>query len=252
MSNWSLATPPTYRPDAVATASGWTDPVTGEVLVTIRALTTKNVDALIVPTFTMSVPVNGSYAAGATLQFNVTASEAVTVVGTPSIDITIGSSVHANTSLTWASNVVTATVGAGLLPAIGQTFQTTIGGATPAGYNGTFTGTVASATTFTYPLVANPGAETVAGTFTLAGSTLRQATYDPVASTSTVLIFKYVLVTGDTSAAGIAVANTIDLNTVGKGKARVVDQIVGDAGQNVLAAALTFSVPSTTGIITTA
>lgn len=173
MSNWSLATPPTYRPDAVATASGWTHPTTGEVLVTIRGLTTKRVDALVIPTFTISVPANASYAAGATLQFNVTASEPVTVSGLPSLDLTIGSNV-------------------------------------------------------------------------------RQAVYDPVASTSTVLIFKYVLVTGDTDANGISCANTIDLNTVGKGKSRVVDQIVGSAGQTVAASALTFTVPATTGIITTA
>jgi 6,7-dimethyl-8-ribityllumazine synthase len=173
MSNWSLATPPTYHPTAVATASGWTDPITGEVLVTIRALTTKNVDALVVPTFTMSVPANASYGVGATLEFHVIPSEAVTVSGFPSLDITIG-------------------------------------------------------------------------------TTVRQAVYDAVDSTGTLLIFKYVLVAGDTDANGIVVSNTIDLNTTGYGKSRVVDQVIGSAGQTIAGTALTYTVPVTTGIITTA
>lgn len=173
MSNWSIKTPPTYRPDAVATASGWTDPVTGEVLVCIRGLTTKNVDALVVPTFTLGVPANGTYHVGQALVFTVTASEAVTVAGTPSIDVTIGSNV-------------------------------------------------------------------------------RQAQYTGIDATQKIMSFSYTLVAGDIDADGIAVANTVDLNTVNKGKSRIVDQLTLNSGQNVAAAALTFTVPSTTGILTAA
>ena len=69
------------------------------------------------------------------------------------------------TSLTWLSGTVTATV-ASMTLSTGQTFLTTISGATPVGYNGTFVATVASATTFTFALATNPGSETVPGTYT--------------------------------------------------------------------------------------
>lgn len=69
------------------------------------------------------------------------------------------------TSLSWSSGTVTATVAAMTL-SVGQTFLTTIVGATPAGYNGTYTATVATSTTFTFPLATNPGSETVPGTYT--------------------------------------------------------------------------------------
>lgn len=174
MSNWSLKTPPTYRPDAVAGPEGWKDPVTGEVLVCIRGLSTlKQTDALVVPTFVLAVPANATYHVGQALVFTVTASEAVTVVGTPSLDVTIGSNV-------------------------------------------------------------------------------RQALYTGIDATQKILTFSYTLVTGDIDADGIVVANTIDLNTTGKGKSRVVDQLTLNSGQNVAAAALTFTVPSTTGILTAA
>lgn len=68
-------------------------------------------------------------------------------------------------SLTWASNTVTATVAAVGL-STGETFTVTITGAVPSGYNGTFVATVTSATTFTYALASNPGSETTPGTYT--------------------------------------------------------------------------------------
>jgi hypothetical protein len=64
---------------------------------------------------------------------------------------------------TWASSVVTLTVPS-MPDAIGTTFPLTVSGFTPTGYNGVFTGTIASATTITYPLATNPGAATVLGT----------------------------------------------------------------------------------------
>lgn len=70
-------------------------------------------------------------------------------------------------SLTWTSGTVTV-VAAIAIPGLvsGDKFITTIAGATPAGYNGLITGTVTGANTFTYPLATNPGAQTVAGTYT--------------------------------------------------------------------------------------
>ena len=61
MSNWSIKNPPVYRPDAVASALGWTDPVTGEVLVAIGNLLTKQGPLASWPTFTLAVPANGTY-----------------------------------------------------------------------------------------------------------------------------------------------------------------------------------------------
>lgn len=69
-------------------------------------------------------------------------------------------------SITWTTNVATATASAphGLT----GTFPVTIVGATPAAYNGTFLATVTGASTFTYPLPSNPGGSaSPAGTYTL-------------------------------------------------------------------------------------
>jgi hypothetical protein len=70
------------------------------------------------------------------------------------------------TSLAWASGTVTATATAALELTSGATFTTTIAGATPAAYNGTYVATVTGADTFTFELAANPGSETVPGTYT--------------------------------------------------------------------------------------
>ena len=70
-------------------------------------------------------------------------------------------------SLSWSGGTVLATAAAPLTGwNVGDTFLTTIAGATPTGYNGLVLATVTGTTTFTYPLAVNPGAETVAGTFT--------------------------------------------------------------------------------------
>jgi hypothetical protein len=74
------------------------------------------------------------------------------------------------TSLAWAGGIVTATTAAphGITtPAA----LITIAGAVPAGYNGTVAAKITGASTFTYPLAANPGAETAPGTYKAAGTT---------------------------------------------------------------------------------
>ena len=70
------------------------------------------------------------------------------------------------TTVTWSASVVTATVPVPHGIPNGDIVQLTISGVTPAGYNGTFLCTATGASTFTYPLVANPGAQTVAGVYT--------------------------------------------------------------------------------------
>lgn len=71
------------------------------------------------------------------------------------------------TSLAWSSGTVVATSSAAI-PGLttGDTFITTIAGATPTGYNGTYLATVTGTNTFTFALATNPGSETVAGTYT--------------------------------------------------------------------------------------
>lgn len=71
------------------------------------------------------------------------------------------------TSLAWSSGTVIATASAAI-PGLttGDTFITTIAGATPTGYNGTYLATVTGTNTFTFALATNPGSETVAGTYT--------------------------------------------------------------------------------------
>lgn len=70
------------------------------------------------------------------------------------------------TSLTWSGNVVTATTTAPHGYTQGETIALTIAGAAPAGYNGTFQCLITGASTFTYPLLTNPGSETTPGTYT--------------------------------------------------------------------------------------
>jgi len=72
----------------------------------------------------------------------------------------------ANSTLVWSSGTVTVTTAAphGLTNA--DVLPLTIAGASPSGYNGTFQCTVTGVSTFTYPLVSNPGVNTVPGTWT--------------------------------------------------------------------------------------
>ncbi len=68
-------------------------------------------------------------------------------------------------TLSWSGGVVTATTSVvhGLTNA--QVYYLTIAGAVPTGYNGSYACTITGTTTFTYPLVSNPGNETAPGTY---------------------------------------------------------------------------------------
>jgi len=89
MSNWTLTSPPSWVPNAVATDKGWENPDTGEVLVAIGELATNNAAG----------PAPVSYAwtntstykkEGDTIGIAVTFNGIVTVTGTPTIEVTIG------------------------------------------------------------------------------------------------------------------------------------------------------------------
>src|SRR5262245_1273456 len=68
----------------------------------------------------------------------------------------------------WAAGVVTLTVPA-INDYVGTKYPMTVAGFTPAGYNGSVTGTIASNTTITYPLASDPGASSVQGTVSWTG-----------------------------------------------------------------------------------
>ena len=72
--------------------------------------------------------------------------------------------VLAVSSIAWATGVATVTTAAPIGAATGSQVTFSITGCVPAGYNGLVTGTVTGASTFTYPLAANPGALTTPGT----------------------------------------------------------------------------------------
>lgn len=74
------------------------------------------------------------------------------------------------TSLAWNTNVVTATTTAPHGIPNEHAVAVTISGATPTAYNGTFLATSTGTSTFTYPLVGDPGSETVPGFWVLAST----------------------------------------------------------------------------------
>ncbi len=79
--------------------------------------------------------------------------------------------------LVWSSGgggTATATTAAPHGFTLGDTLEVTIAGSiasvTPGGFNGTFLATVTGASTFTYPLAADPGTETTPGTYVVANA----------------------------------------------------------------------------------
>jgi hypothetical protein len=79
MSLYSLTKPPTFAPNSHATNSGWVNPDTGEILVALPDLMTRQ-EALNPGPHILSVtpPADGHYAAGSALNFVFTFSEPVT------------------------------------------------------------------------------------------------------------------------------------------------------------------------------
>lgn len=92
MSQYNYTEKPNWYPasDVDANAKGWVYSPTGEVLVACRGLASKNTDALAIPTWALTLPANGTYAATDILSFTLVPSEAVFVYGAPSIALTIG------------------------------------------------------------------------------------------------------------------------------------------------------------------
>ena len=97
-----------------------------------------------------------------------TSPNTLSLITQPSDLTPILAAAEALTSLTWSANVVTATTTSPHGWTNGDQVPATIAGAAPTAYNGAFTITVTGASTFTYPLMSNPGSETVPGTVILA------------------------------------------------------------------------------------
>ena len=90
MSTWTRTTPPTWFPTAVVGAMGWEHPTTGELLVAISNFTAKNTDVLSLVTVVGATVNNEALTTGDSLIVVVRFSEAVAVLGTPSIALTVG------------------------------------------------------------------------------------------------------------------------------------------------------------------
>lgn len=104
------------------------------------------------------------------------ANDAFSIITQPSDLTPLLKAPLALTSLAWSGGVVTATTTANIEAsyATGTKFLTTIAGASPAGYNGQVIATVLSPDTFSYALAANPGSETVPGTYTVTDELVSQ------------------------------------------------------------------------------
>ncbi len=127
-------------------------------------IVTENVSALLAPTPSTLQSTGAMISQGATTLASGTYS-----LLTQKSDLTaLLAAPLALTSLTWSGGVVVATTVATIPGNLssGDTFITTIAGVTPSGYNGLVLATVTGTSTFTYPLAANPGTETVSGTYT--------------------------------------------------------------------------------------
>ena len=90
MSTWTRTTPPTWFPTAVVGEMGWEHPTTGELLVAISNFTAKNTDVLSLVTVVGATVNNEALTTGDSLIVVVQFSEAVAVLGTPSIALTVG------------------------------------------------------------------------------------------------------------------------------------------------------------------
>lgn len=106
MAQYSTSKKPNFQSAAIArqaysaanisaTDSGWVDNRTGEILVAIRGLASKNQgvnDATTLPAFTLVLPAKKTYGAGKVLRFTVKSSETLvvdTTGGVPSLGFTL-------------------------------------------------------------------------------------------------------------------------------------------------------------------
>jgi hypothetical protein len=80
----------------------------------------------------------------------------------------IGTVSRTASAAAWAAGVVTLTVPA-ITDPVGAVIPITVSGFTPGGYNGSFSGVVASSTTVKYSVASDPGTATVMGSMSYPG-----------------------------------------------------------------------------------
>jgi hypothetical protein len=132
-----------------------------------NAIVTVLVSALIAPNANTLQQRGAIISQGAT-----TLSSGVPAVLTQTSDLTsILAAPLSLTSLSWSGGTATATASAAHNVPTGDTFQTTIAGATPAVYNGTFVATSTGTTTFTYALASDGGTSPATGSITYTPNT---------------------------------------------------------------------------------
>lgn len=143
--SWTLSSPPSWFPDAVATDKGWVDPATGELLVAIRGLNVKNAG----PTIQRVTRVGSitKYGRSSVISFRVKFNEVVTVTGSPRIPLTIGA--DSSKFLTYASG--TGTSALTFSYTVGTTETGAVSLASPIGLNsGTILDSLSTAATLTF------------------------------------------------------------------------------------------------------
>jgi hypothetical protein len=152
-------------------------------------------------------------------------------------------------SLAWSSGTVLATTSVAI-PGLstGDKFVTRIGGATPSAYNGLVLATVTGASTFTYPLATNPGAETVPGTYTPPGQGELLSMVDSYfAEGFNQAVYVLELGAGDASTGPTALGDWIVANPIGPGQFSFISYLVPrswDGASNYLALVAQYEAPT--------
>lgn len=92
MSSWNYTTAPSWNPTATPSAAGWNDATSGELLVSIRDLSSKRTDANVAPTISSASLVGGNSpkVTGGTITVAVTFSEQVKVLGDCYVTLNVG------------------------------------------------------------------------------------------------------------------------------------------------------------------
>lgn len=238
MGNFTYTQAPSWKTDATATARGWEDSVTGEVLVAINDLDAKQTDISAVPTFTGVLSGGKGTATFATTQAGVTNTtseiQTLTVVATGGT-YTITYAGQTTAALAWnisagnlklaleaLSNIavddvaVTGSQAAGYtltwINSLGNVAQPTTTNTNLVGNVVFVTGNVMKITVAATESVTVDGLPQIALTINAA---TKQAVYDPALSTDTSLVFKYTVVSADVATAGqFTIATSILLGDI--------------------------------------
>lgn len=225
MSQYNYGTAPNWVTNTAATASGWTNSDTGEILVAIGGLDTIRTDIASLPTFTAALSGGKGKVTIATSVEGVlnTTQEVQTVTVTGALSGTWTLTIAGQTTSALAYNISTAAlqaalealsgIGAGNVVVSGSvgsytlTYSNTLGNvATPTANVTNLAGNVTFVTGNVITITVTPSESVTVDLIPYIGLTIngvaRQALYDKYSSSSTSLVFKYTVVAGDSATAG--------------------------------------------------